>query len=152
MSIGSRIKERRIFLSLTQEELAKQIGITKGAIANYENQVSVPKMEILFKLFEILKCDANYLYQDDVNPQININFRNQHYPSFEEQNHLKKYRTLDDKGKHTVDVVLDMEHKRCTETVTLTAVARGGMVTHSTLNQEKADFILSQLTPSDDDF
>ena len=35
MSIGSRIKELRIKNKITQEELAKKIGVTKGAIANY---------------------------------------------------------------------------------------------------------------------
>lgn len=64
MSIGSKIKEARINLGLTQEELAKNIGATKGAIANYKNGVSTPKVELLFKLFTALNCDANYLYQD----------------------------------------------------------------------------------------
>lgn len=31
----------------------------------------------------------------------------------DESNLLFKYRTLDDKGKHTVDTVLEMEHNRC---------------------------------------
>ena len=66
MSIGSRIKEARKKRKLTQEELAALIGVTKGAVANYENEVSIPKIEILYKLFDALKCDANYLYQDDM--------------------------------------------------------------------------------------
>lgn len=71
MSIGSRIKEARIKNGMTQEELANNIGITKGAIANYENGVSSPKVEILFRLFSALNCDANYLYQDDMNIMVN---------------------------------------------------------------------------------
>lgn len=66
MSIGSRIKEARKHRSLTQEELALSIGVTKGAIANYENEVSVPKIDLLIKLMQTLDVDANYLYQDDV--------------------------------------------------------------------------------------
>jgi len=66
MSIGSRLKSARINKNLTQEELAKMIGVTKGAIANYENQVSIPKIKILLKLFSALECDANYVYQDDM--------------------------------------------------------------------------------------
>ena len=60
MSIGSRIKELRIKRGITQEELAQQIGVTKGAIGNYENEVSSPKIELMYKLFEALDCDANY--------------------------------------------------------------------------------------------
>lgn len=33
--------------------------------------------------------------------------------SMEEQNHLHKYRSIDEKGKHTVDTVLEMEYNRC---------------------------------------
>ena len=62
MSISARIKEARKRLSLTQEELADKIGITKGAIANYENGVSTPKIEILYSLMNILEIDANYLF------------------------------------------------------------------------------------------
>lgn len=66
MSVGSRIKQARKALSLTQEELASAIGVTKGAIANYENEVSVPKMDLLIKLMQTLEVDANYIYQDDM--------------------------------------------------------------------------------------
>lgn len=62
MSIASRIKEARKRLSLTQEELADKIGVTKGAIANYENGVSTPKIEIMFSLMRALDIDANYLF------------------------------------------------------------------------------------------
>lgn len=64
MSIGTRIKEARISKKMTQLELAEKIGVTKGAIANYENGVSIPKHEILFKLMIELGVDANFLYQD----------------------------------------------------------------------------------------
>jgi transcriptional regulator with XRE-family HTH domain len=66
MSIGSRILEARTLKNLTQEELASRVGITKGAIANYENGVSTPRIEIMLKLFDVLECDANFLYQDDM--------------------------------------------------------------------------------------
>lgn len=66
MSIGTRIKELRMSLNLTQEELAAKINVTKGAVANYENGISIPKTEIMYKLFSALKCDANYLYQDEM--------------------------------------------------------------------------------------
>ncbi len=36
--------------------------------------------------------------------------------SKQEQDHLNKYRLLDDKGKHTVDTVLEMEYNRCNAT------------------------------------
>jgi len=64
MSIGKRLKEARIRRKMTQEDLAAAVGVTKGAIGNYETEVSSPKEAILIKLMEILQIDANYLYQD----------------------------------------------------------------------------------------
>lgn len=106
MSIGSRIKEARYQQGLTQEELAKAIGVTKGAIANYENEVSTPKIELLYKLFAALHCDANYLYQDEMET-----LSNKFTCSHAEEKHIKKYRALDEHGKKMVDTVLDMEYE-----------------------------------------
>lgn len=107
MSIGSRIKELRIKNEITQEELAKIIGVTKGAIANYENGVSSPKIDLMYKLFDALNCDANYLYQDDM---IEL-YKDQATPS-EFKNIIKKYRILDNHGKEMVDFTLQKEYER----------------------------------------
>lgn len=64
MSIGTRIKQRREELGITQPILAQLVGVSKGSIGNYESGVSNPNEPILIKLFEALHCDANYLYQD----------------------------------------------------------------------------------------
>lgn len=108
MSLGSRIKERREQLHLTRNELATKIGVTPSAIANYENEVSSPKIEIMYELFEALDCDANYLHQDEMAKY----HRNHATPR--EMELIKKYRDLDDHGKEMVDLVLDKEHARIT--------------------------------------
>lgn len=110
MSIGSRIKERREELKITQVELSKMVGVSKGSIGNYESGVSAPNEKILYKLFSALKCDANYLYQDDL--QV-ISNENELKISVLEKNHIKKYRTLDEYGKEAVDKILDVEYNRC---------------------------------------
>ncbi len=78
MGIGKRIKEARNKLGYTQEQLAELVGVKKSAIANYENDISSPREEILIKLFAALKVDANYLFQDDLSPQVKaiINTKN----------------------------------------------------------------------------
>lgn len=115
MSINSRIKERREELGLSRNELADIIGVTPSAIANYENGISSPKIELLFKLFHALKCDANYLYQDEMTTLSENNFS----LSISEQEHIKKYRSLDTHGKELVDMVLNKECQRPTEFVQL---------------------------------
>ena len=64
MGIGQRLKEARIAKNITQEDLAKYVGVTKGAIGNYEAGISSPRDSILIKLMEVLQIDANYIYQD----------------------------------------------------------------------------------------
>ena len=66
VSIGSRIKERREELGITQMELASRLGVSKGAVGNYETDANSPKASIMYKIFSILQCDANYLYQDEI--------------------------------------------------------------------------------------
>lgn len=71
MSIGSRIKAARREKKLTQEQLAQQCGVTKGAISNYENDVSTPDVEKLSAIMECLGVDPNYIYQDFLLPTKN---------------------------------------------------------------------------------
>lgn len=66
MSIGSRIKERREELGITQTRLAELLGVSKGAIGNYETDANSPKASIMYKVFDVLDCDANYLFQDEM--------------------------------------------------------------------------------------
>lgn len=106
MGIGKRIKELREFKKLKQDELAKMVGVTASAIGNYETEVSHPKEHVLYKLIEVLDCDANFLFQDAIPINFNDNF------SYEEKNYIKKYRTLDEHGKKVIDLLLDEEHNR----------------------------------------
>lgn len=57
MSIGKRIKEERIRLHLSQEDVAKAISSTKQAIYKYENEIvtNIPmdKIEKLAQLFHV---------------------------------------------------------------------------------------------------
>ena len=66
MGIGKRIKEARINKNMKQEDLAKLIGVSPSAIGNYETEISHPKETVLYKLFEALEVDPNFLFQDEV--------------------------------------------------------------------------------------
>ena len=110
MSVGSRIRELREDKELSRAELADKIGVTIGAISNYENEVSSPKEPILFKIMEVLECDANYLFQDSINiPTMKDSF------SVLEHNLIKKYRELDAHGKDMVTTVLQKEYDHIIE-------------------------------------
>lgn len=106
--IGRRIKEARNALNMTQEELAKSLGVTKGAVANYENGTSHLKEPIMCKLFSTLNVDANYLFHDVVNSP-----RKSNDVTLAEFEHIKKYRALDERGRHMIDLMLDAEYEHC---------------------------------------
>lgn len=109
MSLASRIRERRESLGISQIQLAEMIGVTKGAIGNVESGTSGIKAGTLYKICKVLKCDPNYLYQDEVH------IESKEMLSPDELFHLKKYRTLDERGKDHVDKVLEWETQRIKE-------------------------------------
>lgn len=106
MSIGSRMKERRELLGMTQIQFANALGVTKGAIGNYETGANSPKASLMYKVFDILKCDANYLFQDEMKEFETDDF------TVPEIKMVKKYRILDDYGKEAVDSILNIEYER----------------------------------------
>lgn len=70
--IGRQIKLFRTNLGLTQEELAKKLGLnSKTIIANYESGYSTPNDEIKLKMIEIFNCSLEDLF--GVNTQIELN-------------------------------------------------------------------------------
>lgn len=93
MSIGSRIKERREELGITQTELAARLGISKGAVGNYETDANSPRASVMYKLFEILRCDANYLYQDEIGEHDSV------VPPENERKLLSLFHKLNDEGQ-----------------------------------------------------
>lgn len=108
MSVGSRIRELREKRNLSRNDLADLIGVTVGAISNYENEVSSPKEPILFKIIETLECDANYIFQDVINmTAIETDV------TLPEYDIIKRYRSLDRYGKELVDIVIKKEFDRC---------------------------------------
>lgn len=108
MSFGSRLKEKREALGITQPQLAQMLNVSKGAIGNWETDVNSPRATLLYDLFDILHCDANYLFQDETKAL----YKDEATPN-EFENIIKKYRTLDLYGKNAVDSLLNIEYERC---------------------------------------
>lgn len=69
MAFSDRLKERRIAKGYTQVQLSKLLGLANGAVGNYEAGQNSPRAEVLYKMFAILDCDANFLLQDEMEEQ-----------------------------------------------------------------------------------
>lgn len=111
MSIGSRIKERREMLGITQTQLAERLGVSKGAIGNYETDANSPKASIMYKVFEVLQCDANYLFQDEMSAQ------NKNTLSERDRDLLNLFHKLNEEGREKLldyadDLVQSEKYKK----------------------------------------
>lgn len=114
MSIGQRIKNRRKELNLSVDELANKLGKNRATIYRYEgNEIENLPITVLEPLSKVLKTTPAYLMGWENSPNSKI-IQTDTAISLSEKNILRKYRQLDEKGQHTVDIILDMEYNRCT--------------------------------------
>lgn len=74
MGMAEKIKERRLIMNYTQEELAEKLGLQKSAIAKYENgRVENIKRSVIARMSEVLECSPAYLmgWDNNVGPVTN---------------------------------------------------------------------------------
>lgn len=68
MGMAEIIKERRLAMGYTQEELAQKLGLQKSAIAKYENgRVENIKRSVIGEMAKVLECSPAYLMGWDNN-------------------------------------------------------------------------------------
>lgn len=61
LSIGERIREARKELGLNQVDLARKIGVSQPAVANWESGVHDPRRLMLVKIADALQVSADWL-------------------------------------------------------------------------------------------
>ena len=60
-TIGERIRGLRDDMDITQAQLAHIVGVTKATMSKYENNIAIPKGDIVGKIADILQTSADYL-------------------------------------------------------------------------------------------
>lgn len=60
--IGSRLKEIREVNKISQNALAKELGVTQAAIAQYEAGKSFPNEDVLIKYAQHFKVSMDYIF------------------------------------------------------------------------------------------
>ena len=63
ISLGRFIADRRKFRQLSQEELAKLVGVSKSAIAKWETDRGLPDRDNLKRLSEVLYISVDDLHK-----------------------------------------------------------------------------------------
>ena len=106
-NISKNIKKYRENAGFSQRELAQQLGITPSRISNWEQGANCPTIDILFEVCRVLHVSINDIY--GVYPDSEMLL------SYNEQQHIHKYRSLDEYGQETIDLVLEREVIRSRE-------------------------------------
>lgn len=65
--IGDKIRERRNFLKITQENLANEIDVSASFISDIENGRRKMSLETMIKISIALKTSLDYLILDNMN-------------------------------------------------------------------------------------
>ena len=64
--LGTVVRNARLELGLTQNEVAERADIDVRTVLNIENQKGNPKLEVLFPLIRELKVDPNAVFYPEV--------------------------------------------------------------------------------------
>lgn len=67
MTIGKIIKQLRSVHSLSQEDLAEQLGVSRQTISNWENDRTVPALDYMKKLCEEYQLSLDQLFRLETN-------------------------------------------------------------------------------------
>lgn len=103
----SKLKDARISKGLKQQEVAEQLGLKANTISNWEKGKTEPDIDTFVKLCDIYQIDCASLLSD-----VYAFKRIKSDISLSEYEHIKKYRSLDQHGQETVQIVLDRELER----------------------------------------
>ena len=108
MNTAERLKELRESQGLSQEQLAKIIGVDRTTIVKYETGASRPT-RYLKKIAHYFNVTTDYLLGNEVLQTKKIILTQK------EKEHLKRYRALTDDHKEAVDAQLDFFYKKDTD-------------------------------------
>lgn len=86
MNIGTKIKDKRTLLMLTQEELANRCELTKGYISQLENGKVSPSIETLEIILEVLGTNLSDFFSQTKEDKIIFTKEDQYTKEFESYN------------------------------------------------------------------
>ena len=83
MNLGNKIKERRVLLQLTQQELANRCELTKGYISQLENDSVSPSLETLEIILDVLGISLSEFFKNEEEEMIVFNKEEQYEKEFD---------------------------------------------------------------------
>lgn len=115
MAFHDRLKQARKNAGITQEDIAKILGIAKSTYSGYETGKSEPSMKAIANMMRAYMVSADWLWQDEMAEQFANDYPRQYEvreldswraESEDEITLLKEYRSLNASGKNVALVTL----------------------------------------------
>lgn len=112
MELKDIIRFRRKELNLNLLDIAKACGVSEATVSRWESgNIGQMKRNRIAALSKVLNLSPAILVGTSDNNEENITSLSVELTDYERK-HLEIYRSLDDKGQHTVDTVAQMEYER----------------------------------------
>ena len=61
MDFGKQIKQMRLEKKLTQEQMAEQLGVSRQAVSNWENNKNLPDLELIISMSRLFSVSLDDL-------------------------------------------------------------------------------------------
>lgn len=88
---GQRLKNARLYRGMTIKELAEEVGVTKQAISQFENNITTPKFDNLRRISKCLRFPLDYFLEEDrVNQIIGSTFFRSYASMSKKEEYIQK--------------------------------------------------------------
>ena len=129
MNIGQKLKELRVELRLTQEELADRAELSKGFISQVERNLTSPSINTLIDLLQCLGCTPEEFFARKEKEQI----------VFGEKDYFYK---ADPELKNTIEWIIPNAQKNIMEPILLTLEQDGSTYPDNPHEGEEFGYVL----------
>ncbi|MDO5689223.1 MAG: helix-turn-helix domain-containing protein [Tissierellia bacterium] len=129
MNIGDKIKQLRLQLGLTQEELAERSELTKGFISQIERDLTSPSVDSLEDLLEALGTSLSEFFKEEVDRR--IVFREEDY-----------YISKDEQSGVSISWIVPNAQKNRMEPIRLELTEKGHSKEYSPHEGEEFGYVL----------
>lgn len=72
IDLSTRLKQLRLDKRLRQEQVARLVGVSKGAISAYETDIRQPSYDVLIRLANLYRVSTDYLLGRTDNRSLDI--------------------------------------------------------------------------------
>lgn len=107
--IGSKLKEVRQKTGMNKKDFASYLGIKYTTYNGYETGSRDPSSDFLILFSKKLDISIDYLMGLTDEKDISHSYQLEST----EYEHIKKYRALDERGRHMINLMLDAEYDHC---------------------------------------